>query len=94
MFKSVVTKSITAVTAAGLVAGLLVFLTSVAPEAKAESQPTTALDQLVAKDDRVATPLMGAACSSRSWPHYDQGCQFDRRAAAQPARTVRVIALR
>lgn len=94
MFRSVVTKSITAVTAAGLVAGLLVFLTSVAPEAKAEAQPPTPLSQLVAKDDRATTLVMGAACSSRSWPHYDQGCQFDLRAPSHPARTVRVIALR
>jgi hypothetical protein len=82
MFKSVIAKSITAVTAAALAAGLLVGLTSVAPEAEAKVPVAVELPAL----------LKGAACSSRGWPHYDQGCQFDLRGSE--ARTVRVIALR
>jgi hypothetical protein len=82
MFKSVIAKSLTAVTAAALAAGLLVVLTSVAPEAKAEAPVTAELPAL----------LKGAACSPRGWPHYEQGCQFDLR--GPEVRSVRVIAIR
>ncbi len=94
MFKSVIAKSITAIAAATVVAGLVVFLTSIAPEAKADPQVTSALGSPQAKSDRLPVVLKGAACSLRGWPHYEQSCQFDRRELADETRTVRVIALR
>jgi hypothetical protein len=87
-------KSIAAIAAAALVAGLVVFLTSVVPEARAASQVTDAVHQPHAKGDRLTILVKGAACSSRGWPHYEQSCQFDTRRPANETRTVRVIALR
>ena len=48
----------------------------------------------VAKADRIAAPLKGAACSERGWPHYEQQCLFDRTRANHEARSIRVIAIR
>jgi hypothetical protein len=50
--------------------------------------------QPLAKADRLPVRETGAACSSRSWPYYDQNCRFDLRSPAKDARTVRVIPLR
>ncbi len=94
MFNFITTKSMAAVAAAAIVAGLAVGLTSIGPEAKAEPHIKGALHQPHAKADRVPARLHGAACSSRGWPHYEQSCQFDPRRPANETRTVRVIALR
>jgi hypothetical protein len=94
MFKSIAAQSITAIAAAALAAGLVVLLTSVVPEARAESQVKDAVDQPHAKGDHLTVLVKGTACSSRGWPHYEQSCQFDKRRPANEARTVRIIALR
>ena len=94
MFKVINAQSISAFTAAALMACLAVFLTSIVPEAKAEAQVKGALDHARAKGDRLSILVKGAACSSRSWPYYEQSCQFDLRRPADEARTVRIIALR
>jgi hypothetical protein len=94
MFNSIIVQSITAIAAAALAAGLVVFLTSVVPEAKAEAQVKDAVHQPLAKGDRLTILVKGTACSSRGWPHYERSCQFDMRRPANEARTVRVIALR
>jgi hypothetical protein len=99
MFKSIADQSITAVMAAALlaavlVAGLAVFLTAVAPAAKAGSPVKRAVHEPHAKGDRLPALAKGTACSSRGWPHYEQSCQFDMRRPATDARSVRVIALR
>lgn len=95
MFKSIAAKSITVIAAAGIVAGLAAFLTSLVPEAYAEPQVTGALLQLHAKGVRLPALVTGSACSSRSWPNYDHSCQFDLRKPTDEARAVvRIIALR
>jgi len=94
MFKSIAALSITAIAAAAIVAGLVVFLTSVVPEARAESKINDAVHLSHAKGDRLTILVKGTACSSRGWPHYEQSCQFDTRRPANEARTVRIIALR
>jgi len=94
MAYSVTTKSITAVTAAAVIAGLAVFLTATVPEAKAEPQVTGAHPQPLAKGDRLPLVVKGAACSTRGWPHYEQSCQFDLRRPINEMPTARVIALR
>jgi len=101
MFKSITDQSLTALTAAALlaatlVAGLAVLLSFVAPEARAGSQVLVkgAVHQSLAKGDRLPRLVKGAACSIRGWPHYEQSCQFDMRRPADEARAVRVIALR
>ena len=45
------------------------------------------------KGDFLRPLVKGAACSARSWPNYDQICQFDLRASADHVRPVRVLDL-
>lgn len=93
MFNSAAATSITAITAAALVAGLGVFFTSAVPQARAEPQFDTG-DRALPKGDRLPVPATGTGCSSLGWPRYEQKCQFDLRQPANAARTVRIIALR
>jgi hypothetical protein len=88
-------------TTSGLVAGAAVlglsfaaFFTSPSPQAQAEPQIASVLDEPLAKTDRLPVRIEGAACASRGWPYYDQGCRFDLRTPAKETPTVRVIALR
>jgi hypothetical protein len=76
-------------TTSGIAAGavvsgiaLAVFFASASPQANAEPQITP-----------VEVSAKGAACSSHSWPYYDQDCRFDLR-SAKALPMVRVIALR
>ena len=89
MFTSAMAKSVTVVAVAGLLAGLAALSMSAIPEAKAKSQLAVA-----AKGDRLPMRVTGAACSARSWPYYDQNCQFDLRRSANDAGEVRLIGLR
>ena len=91
MLKSFTAKSITAIAVAAFVASLAVYSPSVVPEAKAEAQEGA---QPFTEGDRVSALVRGAACSSRSWPYYDQSCRFDLRRPPNEAPTVRIIALR
>jgi len=94
MLKSVTAKSMTAVAAAAVIATMLAFLSSAVPEAKAGPQIEVSA-QADPKGDRLSSPVTGSPCSSRSWPYYDQSCQFDRRRAASDApAAVRIIAIR
>ena len=99
MFKSTTAQSICAVVTAALVAGSAVFLTSAMPEAKADSAMQTKVASPIGGAQQALGAQMparptGAACSSQSWPNYDQSCKFDPRRSAGEARPVRVIALR
>ena len=95
MLKSATAQSIAAMTAAALVAGAVALLRSAVPEAKAQARTRVVIDRPVAKVERPPPPRTGSACSSRSWPNYDAGCQFDRRKPANEAKAVRrVIRLR
>lgn len=90
MFKSITAKSITAIAIFALGTGLAIFLTSLAPEAKAQSETNAALPLPPAKRDR----LTGAACSALGWPNYEQSCLFDLNRTADQTRAVRVIKFR
>ena len=94
MLRSVTAKAIAAIAVAAAVAGLAVVLTSVAPEAKADTQANVAPHQPRGKVDRLPLVAKGTACSFRGWPNYEPSCQFDMRRPANEARMVRVIALR
>jgi len=94
MVKSVTAITAIALMAATLVASLAIFLNSIVPEARAESQVTGALRHPHAKGDRLPALAKGAGCSSRGWPHYEKTCQFDMRRPADELRKVRIIALR
>ena len=92
MLNSITAKSIGAIAAIALAAGLAGLLTSVAPEAKAETQPKSAAFTDVqhtvqpAKDNRLPVRVTGVPCSEHIWPNYEQSCLA--RPAGQ-ARTVR-----
>jgi hypothetical protein len=74
------------------VAGAVVFVTTLAPQANAPAD-TAALPQTSSKGDRL--PLAkGAACSKHGWPDFEPRCQFDFRKPANEAQQVRIIALR
>jgi hypothetical protein len=87
MFTSAMSNCVTVVAVAGLIAGLVALSMSAIPEAKA--QPAVA-----AKGDKLPMRVRGTACSVRSWPYYDQSCQFDLRRLANDAGEVRLIGLR
>ncbi len=93
MLRLITTKSLTAATAATIAAGIAIFMT-VAPQAKAPPQVTSAVaEHALAKGDRLRPLVKGAACLGRSWPNYDQTCQFDLRKSADHVRPVRVLDL-
>jgi hypothetical protein len=94
MFRSITVKLISATGAAALMAGLVISLTSTAPDAKAAPAVAGALHQAHPKGDRLSVLVRGAPCSLRSWPYYDQNCRFDLRRPANEAPTVRVLAFR
>jgi len=76
---------------AAAIAGVVVFLTTVAPRATA---PEGALPQASAKGSRLPLALKGATCSEHGWPDYEPRCQFDFREPANDGQMVRVIAIR
>jgi hypothetical protein len=88
------TASGAAVSAAILGIACAAFFASAAPPPTAGLQIAPLADQPLAEADRVPVRAKGAACSSRSWPYYDQDCRFDLRAPAKEAQTIRVIDLR
>ena len=75
--------------AATIAAGMVFFYDLCALQAKAPPQVTSAL----AKGDRLRPLVKGDACSGRSWPNYNQTCQFDLRKSADHVRPVRVLGL-
>src|SRR4051794_11313268 len=81
------------IVAGALLAGSVVFLTSIAPDASAETLAVSALLPVLAKSDRLPATTKGSACSSQSWPNYDRNCQFDLRQAAGDVVKVRVLEL-
>jgi hypothetical protein len=92
MLNSVTIKSVAVVAFAGLVAGFAAFVPAFVPQAGGAS--LGAPQEHHGKGDRLPTRVSGAACSSLSWPGYEQQCQFDLRRSAGESRMVRVIALR
>jgi hypothetical protein len=93
MLKLITAQSVTVAAAATIAAGIAIFM-SVAPEATASPQVTSAVvEHVLAKGDRLRPLVKGAACSARSWPNYDQTCQFDLRTSADHVRPVRVLDL-
>jgi hypothetical protein len=80
VLRLITTQSVAA--AATIAAGMAIFM-SVAPQAKALPQVTSALvEHVLFKGDRLRPLMKGAACSARSWPNYDQTCQFDLRTSS------------
>ena len=72
--------------------GMAIFFI-LAPPAKAQPQVSADAEHALAKGDRLRALVKGAVCSARSWPNYDQICQFDLRTSADHVRPVRVLDL-
>jgi hypothetical protein len=81
------------IAAAGAIAGVVAFLTTLAPEASALAD-TPALSQASAKADRLPLALKGSSCSVHAWPNFDRHCEFDLRTPANGGQKIRIIALR
>ena len=91
---SITTIAVSALIVAGaLLAGSVVFLTSIAPDANAETLAASALLPAPAKSELLPATMKGSACSSQSWPNYDRNCQFDLRQVAGDVVKVRVLDL-
>lgn len=88
MFQVFSAQSITISAAVVLAAGLATYFTPIAPAAIA--QPAAGV---LAKSDRLPRLVRGSACSSHSWPTFDQKCLFDLRRSADDVRGVRVVSL-
>jgi hypothetical protein len=86
-------QSISAVTAAALVAAFGAYSTAVQPRASMEAQLGAALQHPHLKGDRLPQLVTGRACSSRAWPNYDRGCEFDLRRSADDVRIVRIVSM-
>jgi hypothetical protein len=86
-------KPIIKIAIAAGIAGVVVFLTTLAPQAHAPVE-TRALPQASSKGDRLPLAVKGTACSKHGWPDFEQRCQFDFRKPANEGRKIRIIALR
>ena len=92
MFKLIWVQSLSAAAAAALIGSLATFLAPVAPQARADTQAEApASPRSTPKGDRLPLLVTGRACSSKAWPNYDRGCQFDLRRSVDDVRTVRVV---
>jgi len=91
MFKVLSIQSISALAAAALVGCAAAVFAPVAPQARAETETKAAQDGIHVKGDRLPRLITGRACSSASWPNYDQACQFDLRRSADDIRVVRIV---
>ena len=95
MSQLISTRSVSAAAlAAAFVAGLAVFLTPIAPQARAQARLGAGVTHAPSiKADRLPVRVNGGACSSHSWPNYDIACQFDLRRSADDIRVVRIVNL-
>jgi hypothetical protein len=91
MLKFIDTKLVTAAAAALIAVGMAIFF--ILAPAKAQPQVSADAEHALAKGDRLRALVKGAVCSARSWPNYDQICQFDLRTSADHVRPVRVLDL-
>ena len=92
MVKFLSAQFISAAAAAALVASLAASFTPVASQARAETHAEAAsLQRASVKGNRLPQLVTGRACSTKSWPNYDRGCQFDLRRSADDIRTVRIV---
>ena len=93
MLKFITTKSVTVAAAAIIAVGMAIFFI-LAPPAKAQPQVAAPMSNTSWPRATAFVALVkGAACSARSWPNYDQICQFDLRTSADHVRPVRVLDL-
>jgi hypothetical protein len=86
-------KPITKIAIAAAVAGIVVFLTTLSPNAVVPVDASAPL-AASAKADRLPLAVKGAACSTHGWPDFEKRCQFDFREHPNRAHDVRIIALR
>ena len=83
-------KLISAVSAAALLAAVVIALPGITPEVSANTPDQAGAQQPAAKGDRQAVHALGAACSPKAWPYFDQDCLFESRWQGDK-RAVRVV---
>ena len=81
------------IVAAGAIAGVVTFLTTLTPGASAIGN-TPILSQASAKSDRLPLAHKGSSCSGHAWPNFERDCKFDLRTPADDGQKIRIIALR
>ena len=81
------------ITVAAAIAGVVVFLTTFAPQANTPADRRV-FPQATRKGDRLPLAVKGATCSKHGWPDFEQRCKFDFRKPANEEPQVRIIALR
>jgi hypothetical protein len=78
-------RSISAITLAALVAGVVTVLPNFSGEVVASAPMHSG------KSDRLDIRLSGAQCSEQAWPYFEASCLRDKRMAMGQARIVRVV---
>jgi hypothetical protein len=93
MLKLITMKSVTIPTAATIAAAGMAIFARGAPDKGTAAGHKRVVGHVLAKGGRLRPLVKGAACLGRSWPNYDQTCQFDLRKSADHVRPVRVLDL-
>jgi len=81
------------IVAAGAIAGVVTFFTTLASGASA-IRNTPIRSQASAKADRLPLVHKGSSCSVHAWPNFDRHCEFDLRTPPDDGQKIRIIALR
>ncbi len=84
MLKSI-SRSISAVVLAALVAGALTIIPGTSDQVAASAPLNSG------KGDRLDIRVLGVNCSEQAWPHFEAGCLRDKRRAMGQAKAVRVV---
>jgi len=85
------TKTISAISGAALVAAAIAALPGFVPGVEAHATATMPTVNSAAKGDRLDAKTYGNGCSRRGWPHFETTCLRDVASPLREARKVRVI---
>jgi len=78
-------KTMSALSAAAVLAGLFFMLPGLTPEVEAH------VPEALAKADRLDLKTYGSDCSQRGWPYFETHCLRDAASPTREAKTVRVV---
>ena len=78
-------KTVSAMVAAGLIAGALTVLPGASNKVVASAPLNSG------KSDRLDVRPIGNRCSEQAWPYFEAGCVRDKRNAMGQAKAVRVV---
>jgi len=78
-------RAISAIVAAGLVAGALTVIPGTSEQVEARAPFNSG------KGDRLDARAIGPNCSQQAWPYYEANCLKDRRQAMGQAKVSRIV---